>query len=591
MVYNILEVANTHGGNFDYVISLIKEFSEFQNGFGMKFQPLKYDKIALSDYEWYPVYEKLFFDNSQWKKIIAEAKKTKDIWLDIFDDYSVEILKENLKNINGIKLQASVLYNVNLLNQLSEIDLSKVKLILNIAAYDLDEIKKIIKTYSDKLNPAEIILQIGFQAYPTKLEDSGLSKIKTLKNNFENKICFADHIDGKGEDAKMLPVFAVAAGADYVEKHIMHSSLKTEYDFYSSLTIEQYKDYINLIDKYYPLLETDFVNDSEREYLRKSIQMPVVNTDKEKGRLLSDFEFDFKRSNQQGLNIDEIKKLQSSFHILAKDIRKNTTVKSGDYKKAKIAAIIACRMKSSRLPKKAILKIGDVSSIELCIKNTLKFKNVDNVVLATSTLEEDSILGDYKYREDVIFHKGDPDDVIQRYIDICDKLGTDVVVRITGDMQYVSDDICQILLKEHFAYGADYTSANKAAIGTNLEIINVAALREVKKYFKSANYSEYMTWYFRNNPEYFKLHFIDLPDELVRDYRLTLDYPEDLDMFNIIEKYFKDEKLEFSLPELYKFLDSNPEIANINKNGVVKYQTDKNLIDTLNKLTKIHKEN
>ena len=31
-----------------------------------------------------------------------------------------------------------------------------------------------------------------------------------------------------------------------------------------------------------------------------------------------------------------------------------------DFKKANIASIIACRLKSSRLPKKAVLKIGEL---------------------------------------------------------------------------------------------------------------------------------------------------------------------------------------------------------------------------------------
>ena len=83
--YQILEVANCHGGNIGYLLSLIDEFS-FMKGAGMKFQPLHPDKIATKDYEWYNVYEQLYFDFSQWKVIIENASKTKDIWLDLFDD-------------------------------------------------------------------------------------------------------------------------------------------------------------------------------------------------------------------------------------------------------------------------------------------------------------------------------------------------------------------------------------------------------------------------------------------------------------------------------------------------------------------------
>ncbi len=272
--------------------------------------------------------------------------------------------------------------------------------------------------------------------------------------------------------------------------------------------------------------------------------------------------------------------------------KKNKVIKilnQKDFKKPTIATIIAVRLKSTRLPKKAILKIGNLSSIELCIKNSLKFKNVDYTILATSTIDEDTVLKDYTYSDSVIFHRGDPEDVIQRYLDIIDKLKIDVFIRVTGDMPYISDDILQILLKEHFKSGADYTTANKAAVGTNLEIINTSALKKVKKFFPNADYSEYMTFYFKNNPDYFKLNYINLPSSLIRNCRLTLDYKEDLDMFNKIESYFKEKNIEFNIHELFNYLDNNPDIAKINQHISLKYESDKKLIELLNKVTTITK--
>ncbi|MCB0460967.1 MAG: hypothetical protein KDC74_13270, partial [Flavobacteriaceae bacterium] len=90
MVYNILEVANTHGGNFEYMISLIDEFKEFDQNTGIKFQPFKYNEIALPDFSWYHVYKELFFSSEQWAKIISKASKHKDIWIDVFDIYSIK---------------------------------------------------------------------------------------------------------------------------------------------------------------------------------------------------------------------------------------------------------------------------------------------------------------------------------------------------------------------------------------------------------------------------------------------------------------------------------------------------------------------
>jgi len=74
---------------------------------------------------------------------------------------------------------------------------------------------------------------------------------------------------------------------------------------------------------------------------------------------------------------------------------------------------------------------------------------------------------------------------------------------------------------------------------------------------------------------------------LIRDYRLTLDYQEDINLFRIIEEYFKRNHIDFNLKRLFEYLDNNPAIANINKDCQTKYLNDKELIDLLNKVTRI----
>jgi spore coat polysaccharide biosynthesis protein SpsF (cytidylyltransferase family) len=60
-----------------------------------------------------------------------------------------------------------------------------------------------------------------------------------------------------------------------------------------------------------------------------------------------------------------------------------------------IASIIAVRLKSTRLPQKALKKIGNLTSIEVCIRNALKFNHVDYTILATSTNSQDAELENY----------------------------------------------------------------------------------------------------------------------------------------------------------------------------------------------------
>ena len=587
--YNIIEVANTHGGDINYVLALLEEFKEFkkEDGFGIKFQPFKYNLIALEDFEWYEVYKELYFDKNEWSKIFNIAYFTKDIWIDVFDLYSVSIIKKNINKIYGLKLQTSILDNQEVYCALQSMDISRLKLIINIAGRDENNIKSIIEKY-EYLNVNELLLEVGFQAYPTDLADSGLSKIKYLKNNYQYKIVFADHIDGNNQNAITLPLVANLIGADYIEKHVMHSTLETKYDIFSSVKYSVYKKIIRNQRDFLPLMSSEFINDAERKYLSDSYQVPILSTDKRQSSLVNlDTDFIFRRSGLKGLNSEEIKDLISRYCVIKTPKNSGQTLDKRDFRSANIAVIIACRLKSSRLAEKAILKIGDLTSIELCIKNALKISNIDNIVLATSDNEQDSKLSEYTYSDSVVFYQGDAEDVIKRYLGVINKLKVDVFVRVTGDMPYVSSDIAEYLLKKHFESGADYTVANECSVGTSVEIITTAALKRVQNYFPNAEHSEYMTWYFQNNPEYFRLNFVDLPQEWVRDYRLTIDYQEDLDMFNHIEKHFKDNNLDFSLELLYQFLDANPKVVSLNQHISLLYKTDDKLINLLNRETRI----
>jgi spore coat polysaccharide biosynthesis protein SpsF (cytidylyltransferase family)/sialic acid synthase SpsE len=587
-IYNIIEIANVHAGDFSYLNKLVDEFSGTEGVKGIKFQPFKYDQIAREDFAWYDVYKKLYFTPEQWKDVITRAATKFEVWIDTFDGYSYDIIAQNLNHVSGLKFQSSILFNRKLISKFSNLNLSEKKVLLNVSGIEQSEIPAIIAMFEQNLKPKEIILQVGFQGYPTELADNGLNKISVLQKSCSNRISFADHIDANSPDSKLLPVLAAMQGATIIEKHVKLSGSTPEYDHYSSLDLKNYVEYLEMLEKYNSLLSQSYINAKEKNYLSTTIQIPTLN--KTLGaysipNLLTDVEY--KRTAQSGLRTNELEKLLEQNYILAVEKNAGQTILKEDLKKANIAVIIACRLKSSRLPKKATLKIGELSSVELCIKNALKFKGITHTILATSTVEEDAELEKYTYSPQVIFHKGDPIDVMQRYIDIIDTLKIDIIVRVTADMPYISNDILEPILKSHFETGADYSRAKHAAIGTNLEVINTSALKKVKRYFPTAEYSEYMTYYFTNNPEHFKINEIDLPEDLVRNYRLTLDYPEDLAMFNKIEAHFKSKNVESDLRSIIALLDADSELADMNKGMEVKYHTDKSLVDTLMKYTKI----
>jgi N,N'-diacetyllegionaminate synthase len=353
------------------------------------------------------------------------------------------------------------------------------------------------------------------------------------------------------------------------------------------LNAKEFELMFNNINNFLKSKSGSFINSQERKYLENTIQIPILNKKLLLGDLVSIEDVKFRRSGQTGLDFSEIINIQNKFMVLNSDLGNDLSVQSSNFKKAKIGVVIAGRLKSSRLKKKAILPINGKPSIQWCIEGCLNIANVEKVILATSTLSEDSELKKYLVEDNrMFFYQGDPDDVIKRYIGACEKYSIDVVIRVTADCPFISKNIASILLREHFNSGADYTAAKEFSVGTSCEIINVSALRRVINYLGKAEMSEYMTWYFQNNPEIFKVNIVNLPDHLIRDFRLTLDYQEDLDMFEELLAELGDN--EPSTENIFKTLDLNSRISDINSHISLKYKTDKELIHTLNKRTKIY---
>lgn len=585
--YLLFEIANSHGGSKEYIYKLTDSLPQEKNT-GIKFQVFKYNEIALKDYDYYKLYTKFFIDKQSWKKIFTHTKKKGfDVWIDVFDLFSVEVLKENLPLVTGIKLQSSVLDNLRVLRELSKaIKGKKIKIVLNIAGRELENIKEILTNLKTNYFDNEIILQAGFQAYPTDLEDLAINKIRVLRSEFPNTtISYADHVDGKSPIAFDVPVFAVLAGAGHIEKHVCLDKKKTKYDYQSAIEPRECGLLLYKLGECEKILGTKLIPEKETNYLKTTIEKPVSSVATKNGDLINFNNFNFRRTSQEGLTVAEIKYFMSKRYVLGKNLESGKTITKNDLKKARIGVIIACRMKSTRLKHKATLPIAGLSSIERCINNAKKIKSADEIILATSTLPEDQVLKKYALKNKIKFFAGDPEDVMLRYLGVAEKYNLDVIIRITGDCPVVSYEMAEYLLKKHFERGNDYTGPKEYATGQNSEIYNVNTLKKVVAYLGDARHSEYMTWYMLTNKDIFKVDMVELPKDWIRNYRLTLDVQEDLNMFNSLFDKLRDK--DPSIKNIFATIDKNPWIHEINDAIVLKYKTDQKLIAMLNKETRI----
>ena len=129
--------------------------------------------------------------------------------------------------------------------------------------------------------------------------------------------------------------------------------------------------------------------------------------------------------------------------------------------KRNIGIVVMSRMESSRLPGKALKKIGNYYSLELCLLNCKKIKKIKNVILATTNLKKDKILV-RKFNKKYNIFKGESKNVLKRILDVCKKYDFKDVVRVTGDCPFISPEIIELLIKNHKKEKSDITMIKKS---------------------------------------------------------------------------------------------------------------------------------
>ena len=247
-----------------------------------------------------------------------------------------------------------------------------------------------------------------------------------------------------------------------------------------------------------------------------------------------------------------------------------------------IIAFVPCRLKSSRLPNKAIADINGVSSIERCLLNTTNIQSVDKVVLATSTNVEDDVLENHTLDGKVELARGSEEDVLERFIPVIDKYDPEFIMRITGDCPTVSYELADILIRSHIESGADVTlTKSKVPLGINSEVYSTRAIRKLRELFPVTNSSEYLIYYFLNNPTIFKINQVEAPEEFIHNWRLTLDESNDLELFQLLFEDLGIGKEAISFQSVVDFFRRNPNAPLINLSNEVKYKNNANLVALL----------
>ncbi|MBN2459182.1 glycosyltransferase family protein [Candidatus Woesearchaeota archaeon] len=217
----------------------------------------------------------------------------------------------------------------------------------------------------------------------------------------------------------------------------------------------------------------------------------------------------------------------------------------------KVVAIVQARMGSKRLLGKMMMEIKG-KPLVFYLLHQLKFsKQIEKVVLATSTLAENDSLAEYARRMGIEVFRGSEDDVLGRYLEAARKFKADIIVRITGDEPLIDPQITDDVIKDHLKKKADYTSTKLERImskGVDSEVFSIEVLEKVGRLAKSDYDREHVTPYIYNHPELFKINAYK-PSNPKKIYPLeqrpvvTVDDANDFNLVKgIIEELFNEKK-------------------------------------------------
>ena len=231
-----------------------------------------------------------------------------------------------------------------------------------------------------------------------------------------------------------------------------------------------------------------------------------------------------------------------------------------------IIAIVQARMGSLRLPNKVMKYIDNHTIIEFLLKRLNLSKEIDKIVVATSTDPNNKVLINHVRKLGFECESGSEDDVLNRYLEVAKKYKAKVIVRITGDCPLVDSEIVDKIIKEFKSQDIDYISNTlkpNYPDGLDVEVFTLKALKRAHKEAKNSFDREHVTPYikysnlfktkqFENNKNYSHL-------------RLTVDDLNDFETVSAIVKNFSP-NIYFKYEDVIKLFENKPEIFTNLKN-------------------------
>ena len=551
----IAEIANSHQGDKNQAIRLANKCIEVGVD-AIKFQVYFAEELLHVNHKRFQHFKKQSFNARDWNTIFKKVKKKNSkIYCDVFGLQSLAIAQN--KKVDGFKVHSSDLINKNLLEKLCKF--KNKDIFLSTGGSTLREISYAVNIF--KKNKIKPILMHGHQSYPTKIKDTNLNRINLLKNIFKQN-CFygyQDHIAGDDEMSSIVPLVSLSLNIDFIEKHVTLNRAKKGVDYFSSIEPKNLKKFLiqfKQVKTSFGINQFNF-SKSEKKYRYEVKKIWYLNKNLKKNEKISNKNLIMLRPPSPNIAptfIEKFEKLK-----LNKDYKKTTPLSYSVTDKNKVGAIIVSRLKSQRLPNKALKLINQEPLITHLIKRLKLAKKIDKIILATTKNNEDLKICNLAKSNGIDFFSGDENNVLKRMYDAAKKFNCNIVIRVTGDDILIDPIYLDKLIKYHLDRNLEYSNNKELPGGTEVEIFNLDILKFLLDTIIDINNTEYLTFFIQEYLDQFNTGSLKVLRKHKSNKSLTIDTYQD---YIFVKKFLKEMKknnlkYEYSLDHIIKFSNKN----------------------------------
>jgi N,N'-diacetyllegionaminate synthase len=560
----LAEIANAHAGSEASALALV-EAASVAGADAVKFQCFSADELVVPKHPRHAHFSKLQFAKDAWHRVISQARAGGlGVFSDVFGEASAALM--NALSVDAFKIHASDTTNLPLLRFVASCGRP---VLLGCGGATLLEIREAVDCLRNSGCP-DVVLMHGFQAFPTSLNETHLSRISTLRSQLGLRVGLMDHAPGDSEWAQLTPLMGIALGACIIEKHIVLNRAEKGIDHHSALEPVEFSELVRKIRTAESVMgQTTTWGPQESRYRLQMKKQLVAIRDLPAGTTLLDGDVSYLRCESA------VAPLRLK-HVIGRTTRRelsaHTPLTMNDVV-VRVAVLVVARMHSTRLPRKALIPIAGQPALLHLIQRARLSQCASEVIVCTSTHPDDQAIADLAERAGVKCFRGSENDVLHRMIEASRSADCEIVVRVTGDDILIDPVYLDRAVEWHRSRNADYTTISGIPSGTECEVFSLSALETAHRLAVDPTQTEYLSWYMQR-PDLFELANLSADPDDLRSYRLTLDTAEDLEVLTRTLEAVYDRSRSYTLRELITWLDAHPEVRSLNSQAKPKLTRD-----------------